>query len=343
MPIAEKRPSRERETAPHRYPRAVPETMTAAAIDRFGPPDVLTPHTLPVPKVGQTEIVISLHAAGVGIWDAKIRDGTWAPEGVEFPLVLGTDGAGIVAAKGPRAQGFEVGDRVWGYSYMNPKGGFYADYVVVEANHVGHVPLQLDLVHTGMSVVTALTALQGLDDHLHVRRTERVLIFGASGAVGTFAVQLAKWRGAFVIATARDKDAQELVRQLGADAVIDPQTPSGLARLEQLAPHDIDAVLALTGGVELERCLDHVRRGGRVAYPDGVEPRPAHRAGLDVIAYDAVPGPREYERLAHAFLDAHLRAVISAEFPLERAADAHRRLEQGHVLGRIGLLIATGR
>jgi NADPH:quinone reductase-like Zn-dependent oxidoreductase len=341
MPITQNEPSRERETAPHRYPRAVPETMTAAAIDRFGPPDVLTPHTLPVAKVGQTEIVISLQAAGVGIWDAKIRDGTWAPASVEFPLVLGTDGAGIIAAKGARVRGFEVGDRVWGYSYTNPKGGFYADYVVVEANHVGHVPPQLDLVRTGMSVVTSLTALQGLDDHLHVRRTERVLVFGGSGAVGTFAVQLAKRRGAFVIATARGKDAQELVRQLGADAVIDPQTPSGLARLEQLAPHDIDAVLAFAGGAALERCLDHVRRGGRVAYPDGVEPPPAHRAGLDVIAYDGVAGPAQYDRLAHAHLDAHLRAVISAEFPLERAADAHRRLEQGHVLGRIGLRIGT--
>ena len=343
MPIAENRSSGERETAPQRYPRAVPQTMTAAAIDRFGPPDVLTPHTLPVAKVGQTEIVISLHSAGVGIWDAKIRDGTWAPDGVEFPLVLGTDGAGIVAAKGPRARDFEVGERVWAYSYMNPKGGFYADYVFVEANHVGHVPPALDLVRTGMSMVTALTALQGVDDHLHVRRTERVLIFGASGAVGTFAVQLAKWRGAFVIATARGTDAQELVRQLGADAVIDPQTPMGLARLEQLAPRDIDAVLALASGVALERCLDHVRHGGRVAYPNGVEPPPAHRVGLDVVAYDAVPGPREYERLAHAHLDAHLRPVISAEFPLERAADAHRRLEQGHVVGRVGLRIARGR
>jgi NADPH:quinone reductase-like Zn-dependent oxidoreductase len=311
--------------------------MAAAAIERFGPPEVLTLHTLPVPRVAQSEIAISLRSAGVGIWDAKIRDGTWAPKHVQFPLVLGTDGAGHVAARGSRVRRFELGDRVWCYSYLNPKGGFYADYIVVDAADVAIVPPQLDLDHMGIACVTALTAMHGIYDQLEVRRHERVLIFGASGAVGTYAVQLAKHRGAYVIGTATGRAAQDLVRRLGADAVIDARDPRGLARLEQLAP--LDAVLALAGGDSLERCLDHLRLRGRVAYPDGVEPPPARRPEFDVFEYDAVPGRHELDRLSRAFADAHLRVTIAAEFPLQRASDAHRRLERGHVLGRIGLQI----
>ncbi len=319
--------------------KVFPDTLFAAAIDRFGPPEVLTPHVLPVPRVGPGELAIAVRTAGVGIWDAKIRDGSWAPKRVRFPLVLGADGAGLVAARGSRVRRFELGDPVWSYSYMNPKGGFYADFVIVDAYEVGLAPPQLDLTHAGTAVVTALTALQGIRDHLDVRSHERVLIFGASGAVGTYAVQLAKDRGAYVIGTATGRNAQSLVRRLGADAVIDARTVTGLARLERLAPRDLDAVLALAGGDALERCLDHVRDRGRVAYPQGVQPPPAHRPEFDVIEYNAVPGRRELDRLARAFTDAKLRVTLAAELPLDRAADAHRRLERGHVLGRIALQI----
>lgn len=111
--------------APSRKP-TIPATMKTAAIDRFGPPEVLTPHVLPVPKVGPQEVLIALHAAGVGIWDAKVRDGTSATGRERFPLVLGTDGAGVIVARGARVRHFQVGDRVWAYEYSNPKGRIVA-------------------------------------------------------------------------------------------------------------------------------------------------------------------------------------------------------------------------
>ncbi|WP_437284741.1 alcohol dehydrogenase catalytic domain-containing protein [Sorangium sp. So ce406] len=105
--------------------------MLAAAIDRFGGPEVLTIHELPVPTIGASEVLIALHSAGVGPWDTAIRQG-WLSEGrADFPLVLGTDGAGTVAAVGPNVAGLAVGDRVFSYSWSNPKGGFYAEYVAV--------------------------------------------------------------------------------------------------------------------------------------------------------------------------------------------------------------------
>ncbi len=258
---------------------ALPTTMKAAAIDGFGPPSVLTLHELPVPRIEPSEVLISVHVAGVGYWDARIRDGSWAEAGVRFPLVLGTDGAGYVVAKGARVRRLRVGDRVWASEYMNPKGGFYAEYVAVDADSAAPAPALLDLLQAGAGAVTGLTALQGIDDVLGVRRGEAVLVFGASGAVGTLAVQFAKRRQARVIGTASGGDAAALVRRLGVDELIDARKDDAVDRLHALAPEGIDAVLALAGGERLERCLDLVRPGGRVAYPNGVEPEPRRRRG----------------------------------------------------------------
>src|ERR1700722_12025613 len=118
----------------------VPTAMRAAAIDHAGDSTVLTLHTLPVPRPGAHEILIAVETAGVGIWDVGIRRHPEEIQHSSFPLVLGTDGAGTVAAVGSSVQGFRLGDRVYSYSWDNPKGGFYAEYVAVPAERVGHVP-----------------------------------------------------------------------------------------------------------------------------------------------------------------------------------------------------------
>jgi NADPH:quinone reductase-like Zn-dependent oxidoreductase len=318
----------------------IPETMQAAAIDRFGPPSVLTLHTLRVPAPGPGEVLIALRAAGVGVWDARMRDGSWYPsEDPTFPIVLGTDGAGVVAAKGGRVRRFEIGDRVWAYEYGNPKGGFYAEYVAVNAEHVGHAPERLNFLQAGAAAAPGLTALQGIDDHLRLRRGETALIFGASGAVGTLATQFAKRKGARVLGTASGDDATRLVRRLGADAVIDARSDDALERLQKFAPKGLDAVLALAGGRALERFLDFVRAGGRVAYPNGVTPEPGERPQVHPVAYDAIAGPREFARLERAAEEAKLRVPIAETYPLAEAASAHELIEKGHVLGRIVLRI----
>ncbi|MDB6123357.1 MAG: Bifunctional protein: zinc-containing alcohol dehydrogenase [Pedosphaera sp.] len=313
--------------------------MKAAAIDRFGPPSVLKLHTVPVPEPGPGEVLIALHAAGVGVWDADIRGGWW-PEGrPKFPLILGTDGAGTIAAMGSRVRRFRKNDRVWAYEFINPKGGFYAEYVAVNSEHVGRVPPRLDLLQAGAAAVTGLTALQGVADHLRVRPGETVLIYGASGAVGTLAIQFAKSRGARVLGTATGRDAATLVRRLGAAGVIDARSKRGIEELQALAPNGLDAVLAFAGGDGLERCLDLVRAGGRVAHPNGVEPEPKKRRNLKILSYDAVNGRREFDRLASAVEAAKLKVPIAAIYPLAQAAKAHERIMKGHVLGRIALRI----
>src|SRR5258708_5821615 len=264
----------------HPGPRVM-HLMKAAAIDRFGRPSALKIHSLPVPTPGPNEILIALHSAGVGVWDTEIREGWWPSGKPKFPVVLGTDGAGIVAAKGSRVRRFAAGDRVWASEFL-PKCGFPGEFVAADARHAGPVPRRLDLLHAGAAVVTGLTAFQGIRDHLRVRRGETVLVFGASGAVGSLALQFAKQQGARVIGVARGREALALVLKLGADQAIDST--------QQLS-EEIDAVLALAGGETLEDCLDHIRQGGRVAYPHGVEPAPRKRRSFRVIPYDAEAGP----------------------------------------------------
>jgi NADPH:quinone reductase-like Zn-dependent oxidoreductase len=274
------------------------------------------------------------------VWDAAIRDGSWKPiPRPRFPLVLGTDGAGIVVARGARVRRFQIGDRVYAADVANRKGGFYAEFTAVNADHIGLVPEHLDLLEAGAAPVPGLTALQGIDGALRLKESETVLIFGASGAVGTVAVQFAKLREARVLATASGSDARRLMLDLGADEVLDARSEDFLERLAAFAPHGLDAVLAFAGGEPLARALELVSSGGRVAYPHGVEPAPHRRPGVRVMAYDGEPGRREFERLTRAATEARLRVPILEAFPLEQAARAHERLEQGRITGRLALKV----
>src|ERR1700687_2601716 len=144
----------------------LPTMMRAAAIDRFGGPEELTLHSIPLPTVDAHEVLIRLEAAGVGSWDAEMRAGWWPGGKPRFPLTLGSDGAGKIAALGSRVRRFQVGDTVYAYSFANPKGGFHAEYVAVASANAAHIPATLRMREAGAIPTTGLTALQGIDDAL---------------------------------------------------------------------------------------------------------------------------------------------------------------------------------
>jgi NADPH:quinone reductase len=313
--------------------------MRAAAVVRFGGPKALKLQLLPVPEIDPSEVLIAVHTAGVGSWDADMREGWWPSGRPRLPLVPGTDGSGTIAAVGSRVRRFAPGDTVYSYSFADSKGGFYAEYVAVDAENVGRPPEMLSLKEASAVPTTGLTALQGIDDTLHVKAGEAVVIHGAAGGVGSLALQFAKMRGARVLATASGRDGIAFVRRLGADAAADGRRDDLKAAAFEFAPDGVDAVLALTGGTPLSRLLDAVRRGGRIAYPNGVEPAPRKRRGLSVKSYDATPGVREFERLARAIEAARLKVPVAASYPLAQAARAHERLAKGHVLGKIVLRV----
>jgi NADPH:quinone reductase-like Zn-dependent oxidoreductase len=317
----------------------IPEIMRAAAIDRFGGPDVLSLHLLPTPVPDKGEVLIAIDTAGVGSWDADMRQG-WSPSGrTRFPLVLGTDGAGMIAAVGSHMRRLKVGDEVYAYSFDNPKGGFYAEFVAVSKEMVSALPRGLDLGHAGAIPTTGLTALQGVNDALHIKRGETLIIHGAAGGVGSLAIQFAKLRGAQVLATALGDDGLAFVLRLSADKAADGQREDLAQAAHSFEPGGVHAVLGLAGGDALERCLDSVRSGGRFAYPNGIEPEPKKRRGIHVAPYDAVAGVREFAALNLAVEAAKLQVPIAAAYALAEAAKAHERLAARHVLGKIVLRI----
>jgi NADPH:quinone reductase-like Zn-dependent oxidoreductase len=309
--------------------------MRAAAFDKAGGPEVLSIHELPVPMPGASEVLLALHGAGVAVWEADMR--RHASDRAPYPLVLGSDGAGTIVAVGSGVHGFKLGDVVYGTGI-----GFYAEYVKVRADRIARVPQGLNLTQASILAISGLSALQGIDDVLELKAGQTLIIHGAAGGVGTLAIQLAKLRGVKVLATATTDAGLALARQLGADAVVNGRTGDIAAAAKKFAPTGVDAVLGLAGGDALEHCIDALRPGsGRVAYLYGLEPIPRPRGSIRMTLYNFVAGTKELERLNKAVAAAQLRVPVAATYSLADAAAAHRRLEAGHLLGKI-VLIPTG-
>jgi len=328
---------------------AIPNTMRAATIDHFGGAEEIRIQELPVPSIGADEILIRVKSAGVGAWDPMEREGKFvkiyggAPP--QFPYVLGSDGAGTVAAVGSGVTGFKPGDGVYAYGFLNPKGGFYAEYAAVKADSAAPLPEKLPLDRAGAMPVDAITALRGLDDTLVLERGESVLIFGASGGVGHLAVQLAKRMGARVLAVASGADGVSFAKRLGADAAVDGKSdgddgtasPSSvMLAARAFAPNGIDAALITVASRGLDELLTAVRDGGRVAYPNGMEPAPKARRGVTVRAYDGVADPAALARLNQLIEAGPFEVHVDRTFTLDQAADAQRALGEHH-LGKIAL------
>jgi NADPH:quinone reductase-like Zn-dependent oxidoreductase len=311
--------------------------MQAAAIDEFGGP--ITPHTLPVPQVAPDEILIRVESAGVGVWDPFEGQGGFAQiygGDPKFPYVLGSDGAGTVTEVGSQVRGFKKGDPVYALALMNPKGGFYAQYAAVKAKDASPIPGNLTVEQAGALPVDAITALCGLDDSLHLQPGQSLLIFGASGGIGHLAVQLAKRMGSRVFAVASGGDGVNLVKRLGADAVVDGHRDDVAVEARKFAPGGLDAALLTAGGKAAEQALHVLRDGARVAYPNGVEPAPKARPGIDVKSYDGTPSPEAIAKLNRLIEQAPFEVHVARTFPLDQAVEAHRALGD-HYLGKLAL------
>ena len=315
--------------------------MQAAAIDQFGGVDKIKVREVPVPKIDADEVLIHVETAGVGVWDPYEREGGFAKEfgqKTNFPYVLGSDGAGTVEAVGKSVQGIKKGDRIYGVSFMNPKGGFYAEYAAIKADTAAPIPKQLTTQQAGVMAVDALTALQGLDT-LHLKSGESIMIFGASGGIGHMAVQLAKRMGARVLAVASRPDGIALAKRLGADSVINGHDENIAEAVRSFAPDGLDAALVTAGGKDTNKALEGVRKGGRVAYPNGVEPAPKARPGVSIEKYDVRFDRHMFEKLNRLIDAGPFEVHIARTFSLDKAADAQRALDD-HYLGKLALVPA---
>jgi NADPH2:quinone reductase len=311
----------------------LPETMKAAVVDAAGPPKTIHIKDVPVPRLSRNHVIIAVEYAGLGSWDAAQRSGAWGS--VKPGTILGADGSGTVAAVAADVTDFRVGDRVYSYSYHNPTGGFHAEYVSVPADRVGHVPPHLEMKVAGAMPCVALTAQSGLEA-LKVNSGQTLLVFGASGGVGSLAVWLANGRGATVIGSARP-DAQDYVRSLGAAHAVDPNSSERNAILKRVAPEGFGAAMVTANSDALAVFLSLLRAGAPFAYPNGVEPKP-HLSSHSTLTFDGEMSRAAIERLNTAIGSRTIPLRVQ-EFPMKDVVEAHRRIEQGHVIGKMVLRI----
>lgn len=306
--------------------------MKAVRMYTFGGPDVLKIEDVAVPAPGPGEILIQVEAASVNPVDYKIRSGEFKPAGLDVPLTLGRDVSGVVVQLGRDVPEFSSGDEV--YALLDRERGSYAEYVVAKAQHVARKPAKLDHLHAAAVPLAAMTAWQGLFDHGHLAAGERVLIHGAAGGVGHFAVQFAKDRGAHVIATARAED-RDLLLKWGADEVIDYQHE----RFEDKV-RDVDLVLDLVAGETQQRSWSTLKEGGRLVStlqpPSQTEAARRH-AKAEVFMVE--PNRDELATIGRLIDEGKVSVFLQQTFPIVEVRRAHDHMEHEHVRGKVVLAI----
>src|SRR5437764_6921282 len=306
--------------------------MKAVVAHEYGPPDVLKFEDVPRPEPKDDEALVRVIASGVNPADPLTLSGKYAKEfGTHLPLVPGYDIAGIVEKTGANITKLKVGDAVYGYPTF---GGGWADYVTVKEWEVAAKPKSLNFVEAASVPMGALTAWQALVDVAKLQAGQTILIHGGSGGVGSFAVQIAKARGARVIATASTAN-QDLLRQLGVDVAIDYTK----TRFEDVTK-DVDAVLDPVGKETLARSYDVVKKGGvvmsLVARPDPVElkKRGIHGAGISVH-----PDADDLTEIAQLIDSGKLKPVVTQVLSLNDAIRAQQQAATHHTRGKVVLRI----
>ncbi|PJI45520.1 MAG: NADPH:quinone reductase [Rhizobium sp.] len=334
------------------------ETMKAVRIHAFGGPEVLVYEDAPKPEPKPGEVLVRVHAVGINPPDWYLRDGyralppEWRPQ-VPFPIILGTDISGVVEAVAGDVTGFSVGDAVYSmvrfFSVGESKA--YADYVSVPAAELALKPKGIDHLHAAAAPMSLLTAWQfmvelghdeanPLQPHRHAPvplEGRTVLVNGAAGGVGHFAVQVAKLKGAHVVAVASGRH-EPMLRELGADEFIDyTKTPP-----EDVAD-DVDLVVDALGGPTTGRFLSVLKRGGALfpVYPLGFSgAEEAEKLGITVSATQVRSSGAQLAEFAPLLNDGTIRVVIDSTYPLAEARAAHERAARGHIQGKI--VLTTG-
>jgi NADPH:quinone reductase-like Zn-dependent oxidoreductase len=315
------------------FGQSVKPTMKAVVIHEYGGPEALKYEDIPRPEPKDDELLIRVIAAGVNPVDGMVRSGMFGGNR-EFPIILGGDVAGIVEKVGSKITKFKAGDPVFAYVSLNNSGG-YAQYALATERELAPKPKSLTYVEAAAVPIVAITAWQALVDKAKLSAGQIVLIHGGSGGVGSFAIQIAKARGAKVIATASTRN-QDFLKELGADVAIDYTKQ----KFEDVSK-DVDVVLDSIGGDTLDRSYGVVKKGGiivsLVARPKEPE---LEKHGIRGATLNAEPDSEELAEIGKLIDDKKIKAIVSQTFPLSEARKAQEQVATGHTRGKIVLKIA---
>ena len=309
------------------------ETMKAVVAHEYGAPELLKYEDAPRPEPKENELLVRVIACGVNPADPLVISGRLAKEfGTHVPLIPGYDVAGVVEKTGAKVTKFKNGDAVYGYALF---GGGWAEYAVLGENEAALKPKSATFVETAAVPLGALTAWQALVDAAKLSAGQTVLIHGGSGGVGSFAVQIAKARGAKVIATASTAN-QDLLKQLGADVAIDYTK----TKFEDVAK-DVDVVFDAVGRDTLTRSYPIVKKGGIittiVARPD---PAQLQKYGIRGTSVWSHPDGNELAEITKLIEAGRIKPIVSQVVPLSDAVKASQQAETHHTRGKIVLKIA---
>jgi len=314
-----------------------PNVMKAVRLHRRGGPDALVYEDVPRPSLQEQDALVRVRA--VAVTGTELTWGTTylASDGTpRLPSIPGHEISGVVESLGTRAESLRTGAAVYGLTDFCRDGG-EAEFVAVRARDLALKPRSLDYVHAAAVTLSGLTAWQALFEHGRLAAGQRVLIHGAAGGVGTFAVQLAAWRGARVIGTASAKN-DRFLRELGADEVIDYTT----MRFEDIV-HDVDLVLDTIGGDTLDRSWGVLKRGGTLVTITGADdPMKAKRFRVRSRSFIVQPNREQLMEIGRLIDAGTLRSVVEAVFPLEQARMAFEKSLQHHNRGKIVLRVQEG-
>ena len=301
--------------------------MKAAFIEKFGGPEVLRYGDLPDPVAGPGEVMVDVAAASVNGADWKVRAGHYGQ--AKFPLVLGRDFSGTVGAVGQGVDDLKIGDAVFGVLEAGREGA-YAEKLAIRAAIIAKKPAALSHVDAAALALTGLTAIASIDTTLQLKRGEKILIHGGAGGVASFAIQLAKHIGAYVITTTSVRNV-DYVRGLGADEVID-YNATDFTR----AVSGCDAAFDTVGGEVAHKTFAVLKSGGRAAFiASGAQaPRPERS---DVTALRPAVGRARapLERIAQLVAAGAVRPRAIKRYRLAQAAEAHRLSESRHFRGKL--------
>lgn len=306
--------------------------MKAIYLERKAGADALVAGDIPRPAPKENEVLVKVHATAVMPTELQWMPTFQTPSGAPrpFPIVLSHEFSGVVESLGPGVKGLSPGNEVFGVNDWFTNGA-QAEYCVVAATALAPKPKTLDFVSSAVVPISALTAWQGLFEKAKLAGGQRILIHGASGGVGTFAVQLARSAGAHVLATASTANL-EFVRGLGAHEVIDYRK----IRFEQLV-RDVDVVFDGVGGETLERSWGVLKPGG-VLVTYATQSETATQRARDVFMLVRVDGSQLSE-IASLIDAGKLKVFVAAVFPLARARDAYAAAQQGGGRGKIALRV----
>ena len=306
-------------------------TMKAVRIHSFGGPDVLRLEEVTRPEPNPDELLIHVHDAAVNPVDWKIREGRLGK--IPFPSIMGSDFSGVVEALGPGVTEFRVGETVFGT--VSDESGSYADFALAQVSGVTEKPPGLDHVQAAALPVAGLTAWQALFDAGGLRAGQKVLIHAAAGGVGAFAVQFARWKGAYIIGTGSGRHV-DFIRQLGADEIVDYRSQ----RFEDVV-RDADLVLDTIGGETQQRSWSVLKKGGvlvSIVQPPSESTAMAHNARGIFLKCDLTRRD-ELAEIADLVVRGQVRVYIEAVLPLNEARKAQELSQNGHTQGKIVLRV----